>query len=130
MGGITIKEFEDEFHELWSDPEDEQAAEDTLYEEEASIEQHNADYESGKSSFSEKLNELSAMTKDEIELEKEGLVEMDATDYATGLIETPEQERHMSPEDEAYLNAIYEELDRWGIPSSFDARKKGINFLT
>jgi len=124
LGGVTFKEFEDEFHELWSDPDDAADASNELAKEEASIEQHNLDYENGKSSYSEKLNELSALTKDEMEMEKEGL--LDAEHYATGLIETPEEERNMSPEDEAYLDSIYDELDRAYIPSTYDARKKGI----
>merc|ERR550519_1760828 len=89
FAGITIKEFEDEFHELWSDPNDEEAASQELAKEEASIEQHNLD-------------------------------------YATGLIETPENERNISPEDKAYLDSIYEELDRQYVPPSYDARTKGL----
>merc|ERR1719369_2041573 len=109
FAGITIKEFEDEFHELWSDPNDEEAASEELVKEEASIEQHNLDYENGLSSYSEKLNELSAIPMDE---------------FAAGLIETPEEERNISPEDQAYLDSIYEDLDRQSIPSSYDARSK------
>merc|ERR1712088_962232 len=75
----TIKEFEDEFHELWSDPKDEAAAAKELADEEASIEQVNKDYENGKSRV-----------------------------YPTGLIGTPEAERTLSPEDQAYLDKIYE----------------------
>merc|ERR1719436_2113614 len=122
FAGITIKEFEDEFNELWSDPNDEKAASEELAKEEASIEQHNLDYENGLSSYSEKLNELSAIPMDEFEAEKEGALEN--PDYATGLIETPEEERNISPEDQAYLDSIYEELDRQSIPSTYDARSK------
>ena len=125
LAGVTIKEFEDEFHELWSDPDDEAHASHELAQEEASIEQHNLDYENGLSSFSEKLNELSALDVAEMEMEKEGLT-VEPHAYATGLIETPEEERNMSPEDEAYLNSIYDELDRAYVPSTYDARKKGI----
>merc|ERR1719427_516021 len=103
FAGITIKEFEDEFHELWSDPNDEKAASEELAKEEASIEEHNLDYENGLSSYSEKLNELSAIPMDEFEAEKEGALEY--TDYATGLIETPEEERNISDEDQAYLDS-------------------------
>merc|ERR1719295_501806 len=84
FAGVTIKEFEDEFHELWSDPDDEEAASEELAKEEASIEQHNLDYENGLSSYSEKLNELSAIPMDEFEAEKEGALEN--PDYATGLM--------------------------------------------
>merc|ERR1711976_124974 len=93
-----------------------------LAQEEASIEQHNLDYENGLSSYSEKLNELSAIPMDEFEAEKEGALEY--TDFATGLIETPEEERNISDEDQAYLDSIYDELDRQSIPSSYDARSK------
>ena len=81
------------------------------------------DYENGKSSYSEKLNALSALTKDEFEAEKLGGLE--GPIYAKGLIETPEAERTISPEDQAYLNKIYEDLDREYIPSSYDARSYG-----
>ena len=102
FAGVTIKEFENEFHELWSDPDDEKAASQELAQEEASIEQHNLDYENGLSSYSEKLNELSALPMDQFEAEMEGALER--PDYATGLIETPEEERNISPEDKAYLD--------------------------
>merc|ERR1719203_2526503 len=118
----TMTEFEDEFHELWNDPEAEALAAKELADEEASIEQDNLDYENGKSSYSEKLNELSALPIDEFEAEKLGGLE--APEYATGLIETPEEERTISPEDQAYLDSIYEDLDRQSIPSSYDARSK------
>merc|ERR1719273_1804381 len=120
--GITIKEFEDEYNELWSDPEDEAAASEELAKEEESIEQHNLDYENGLSSYSEKMNELSAIPIDEFEMEKLGA--METPEYATGLIETPEEERIISPEDQAYLDSIYEELDRQYVPSTYDARTK------
>merc|ERR1719154_933 len=118
----TMTEFEDEFHELWNDPEAEALAAKELADEEASIEQDNLDYENGKSSYSEKLNELSALPIDEFEAEKLGGLE--APEYATGLIETPEEERTISLEDQAYLDSIYEDLDRQSIPSSYDARLK------
>ena len=81
------------------------------------------DYENGKSSYSEKLNALSALPKDEFEAEKLGGLE--GPIYAKGLIETPEAERTISPKDQAYLNKIYEDLDREYIPSSYDARSYG-----
>ena len=40
---------------------------------------------------------------DEFEAEKEGALEN--PEYATGLIETPEEERNISPEDQAYLDS-------------------------
>merc|ERR1739838_302562 len=85
MPAENITEFEDEFHELWSDPDEMSLAAQELADEEASIEQDNLDYENGKSSFSEKLNALSALPEDEFEAEKLGGLE--APEYATGLIE-------------------------------------------
>ena len=123
MPAENITEFEDEFHELWSDPDEMALAAQELADEEASIEQDNLDYENGKSSYSEKLNALSALPKDEFEAEKLGGIEGPTT-YAKGLIETPEEERIMSVEDQAYLDSIYEDLDRQSIPSSYDARSK------
>merc|ERR1711971_1439478 len=124
MPAENITEFEDEFHELWSDPEEEALAAKELADEEASIEQDNLDYENGKSSYSEKLNALSALPKDEFEAEKFGGLE--GPIYPKGLIETPEAERTLSPEDQAYLNKIYEDMDREYIPSSYDARSYGL----
>merc|ERR1712088_329736 len=95
MPAENITEFEDEFHELWSDPEEEALAAKELADEEASIEQ-------------DKLGGL------------EGPI------YPKGLIETPEAERTLSPEDQAYLNKIYEDMDREYIPSSYDARSYGL----
>ena len=122
MPAENITEFEDEFHELWSDPDEMALAAQELADEEASIEQDNLDYENGKSSYSEKLNALSALPKEEFEAEKLGGLE--APEYATGLIETPEEERTISLEDQAYLDSIYEDLDRQSIPSSYDARSQ------
>ena len=128
MPAENITEFEDEFHELWSDPEEEALAAKELADEEASIEQDNLDYANGKSSYSEKLNALSALPEDEFEAEKVGGIE-GPTGYAKGLIETPEAERTLSPEDQAYLDKIYEDLDREYIPSSYDARSQGTFFF-
>merc|ERR1712088_353545 len=126
MPAENITELEDEFHELWSDPETEALAAKELADEEASIEQDNLDYANGKSSYSEKLNALSALPEDEFEAEKLGGLEGPTTTRAKGLIETPEAERTLSPEDQAYLNKIYEDMDREYIPSSYDARSYGL----
>merc|ERR1719512_415684 len=126
MPAENMTEFEDEFHELWSDPETEALAAKELADEEASIEQDNLDYANGKSSYSEKLNALSALPEDEFEAEKLGGLKGPTTRYAKGLIETPEAERTLSPEDQAYLNKIYEDMDREYIPSSYDARSYGL----
>merc|ERR1711971_1342392 len=125
MPAENITEFEDEFHELWSDPDEMALAAQELADEEASIEQDNLDYENGKYSYSEELNALSALPKEEFEAEKLGGLE-GPTSYAKGLIETPEAERTLSPEDQAYLNKIYEDMDREYIPSSYDARSYGL----
>ena len=79
---MTIKEFEDEFHLKWSDPESEALAAKELADEEASIEQNNLDYENGKSSFSEKLKVLSALPRDQYGHVISGLLNADNTCFS------------------------------------------------
>merc|ERR1719273_2206146 len=76
--GETEKEFEEEFHELFEDPEDEKKAADELKKEEASIEKENEDYDNGLSTYKEKINELSDLTTDEMEKLKEGAIDVKA----------------------------------------------------
>jgi hypothetical protein len=55
--------------------------------------------------ISEKLNELSALTKDQFEEEKEGAIAHEEP-FATGLLETPEEMRKLSREDQEYLDRL------------------------
>jgi hypothetical protein len=42
-----------------------------------------------------------------------------------GLIETPEWARIIKPEDQDWLNEIYNRLDRQEIPAEYDAHTNG-----
>ena len=123
MAGITIKEFEDKYHELFSDPKDEEIAAENLAEVEAEIEQHNKDYENGKSSYSEAVNENSILSQDELLSEKGGMIHLDSRYIGLGLITNPD--RVLSPEEEEYLRHMYADIDRQTIPASYDARTLG-----
>ena len=52
-GGPTFKEFEEEQHEKFMDPEEEAAAAKEFEKHEAQVEENNADYEAGESNFME-----------------------------------------------------------------------------
>merc|ERR1719510_2066497 len=127
--GEGIKEFEDEFGQKFKDPEDEKKAADELAKEEEEIKQNNKDYDDGKSTYKEKINELSDMSEEQMEKLKEGAIPK-AFLRSYGAFEIPEEDRYLSPDDEAYLNSIYEELDELdrasGIPKSYDARDHGL----
>ena len=77
------------------------------------------------------VNALSDIPLDDFEAEKEGGIpdpkpkgmRMERH-LPTGIIEEPEELRVLSPEDQAYLDRIYSELDRY-TPSSYDARDYG-----
>merc|ERR1719266_1007752 len=112
--GEGEKEFEEEFHELFEDPKDEKKAADELAKEEASIEKDNELFDEGKSTWKEQINELSDMSKEEMEKEKEGAFDI------------PEEDRYLSPDDQARLNSIYDELSRASIPDTYDARDSGL----
>jgi len=112
---MTIEEYEKKFGEYWNDPEDLKAAAAELAAAEAEIAA--ADAEDPEA---EKLNELSAIPKDEFEAEKLGALEHES--FAMGLLETPEEMRINSPETQAFLDAFYAEADRIEYPEHFDAR--------
>jgi len=128
----TEKEFEKEFNELFSDSKEEEKAAETLAKEEAEIDKDHEEFLKGESPFDEMVNALSDIPLDDFEAEKEGGIpdpkpkgmRMERH-FPTGIIEEPEELRVLSPEDQAYLDRIYSELDRY-TPSSYDARDYGI----
>jgi C1A family cysteine protease len=124
--GESIEEFEKEFGDYWEDPVQKQQAADELAKEEASIEKDNEDYDNGLSTYKEKINELSDLTTDEMEKLKEGAIDVKARLFATGAFDIPEEDRYLSPDDQAYLNSIYDELSRASIPDTYDARTDGL----
>ena len=121
----SIEQFEKDFHQA-ALPEFEEIAKEELEKEEASIEEQNEAFKEGKSPFSEKLNELSDWTQEQIKAEKEGAIDPNGKiPRFFGLIIPPEEERILSPEAEAYLKSTYERLSRVDLPDSYDARDHG-----
>lgn len=118
----SIKEFEAEFHKLYT-PEEEAEAEKNLLDNEKQIDAQNELFEAGKADFQEAIMEWDDLSDDEFLDEKTGA--LDGMDYATGLLDDPENPWINSEEDEAYLESIYNVSDR-ALPQYFDARQRGI----
>merc|ERR1712024_375040 len=93
----TMKEFEDEFNQIFEDPEKEKEAAHELAKEEAEIDKENELFEKGEANFSEQLQPWDDMSKEEFEKEKEGLLPekeraYDFTNRHMGKLRTPEHE--------------------------------------
>jgi len=129
-GGPTFKEFEEEQHEKFMDPEEEAAAAKEFEKHEAQVEENNADYEAGNSNFMEEVEPWDDESDEEFEKEKEGLIIDDMTrtipeGRGMGLIDTPEHEKVNTPEEIAFFEEIYAKYDRASIPATWDSRAKG-----
>merc|ERR1711993_134555 len=130
-GGPTFKEFEEEQHEKFMDPEEEAVAAKEFAKHEAQVEENNADYEAGTSNFMEEVEPWDDETDEEFEKEKEGLDPPDdmtriiPEERGMGLIVTPEHERINTPEEMAFFDEIYAKYDRASIPATWDSRAKG-----
>ena len=129
-GGQTFKEFEEEQHEKFMDPEEEAAAAKEFEKHEAQVEENNADYEAGESNFMEEVEPWDDESDEEFEKEKEGLIIDDMTrtipeGRGMGLIDTPEHEKVNTPEEMAFFEEIYAKYDRASIPATWDSRAKG-----
>ena len=116
---MSIEEYEKKFGEYWNDPQDLEAAAEELAKAESEISEADAN-----DPEAEKLNELSAIPKDEFESEKLGAIEHES--FAMGLVETPIEMRINSPEDQEYLEEFYASMDRWDYAPSFDGRDHGL----
>merc|ERR1719266_3233 len=124
--GETIQEFEEEFHQKIFPAENEKKAADELAKEEASIEKDNELYDEGLSTWKEKINELSDMSKEEVEKEKEGALDISTHRFAMGAFDLTEEDRYLSPDEQARLDSIYDELSRASIPDEYNAVTAGI----
>merc|ERR1711992_260862 len=129
-GGPTFKEFEEERHEKFMDPEEEAVAAEEFAKHEAQVEENNADYAAGLSNFMEEVEPWDDESDAEFEKEKEGLIIDDMTrtipeGRGMGLIDTPEHERVNTPEEIAFFEEIYAKYDRASIPATWDSRAKG-----
>ena len=123
LAGV-IDSFEEEFHELWNDPKEQESVEKQVEKEEASIEKENEAFAKGEAPFEEQLNPISLIPKKEFEEEKTGLTIEATNKYFTGAIEVPEEFRIMSPDDRSFLDNLYANLSR-ALPASYDARSIG-----
>jgi len=120
----SFDEFEKKHHQ-YALPDEAAKYEDELKEEEKEIQEENEKFKEGKATFSEKVNDLTDWTKDEIEKDKEGAIDP-ATSRFFGLIEPSEEDKMLSPEAEANLKKIYARLARTDVPDSYDARDHGL----
>jgi len=114
------KEFEEKYHELFDNPEDEAKAAAQLAKEEAEIDKENELYAKGEAHYQEGIHEWDDMDDEEFANEKFGLNEKHSRSF--GLIDEPNAEN--TPEERARLDEIYNSLDR-ALPNSFDARAYG-----
>ena len=132
----TMKEFEDEFNQIFEDPEKEKAAAEELAKEEAQIYHQNELFEKGEANFSVQLQPWDDYSEEEFGKEKEGLLPdkdetvraYDFTNRHMGRLETPEHEKVNTPEEIAFLDNLYSKYDRADLPLRWDSRSKG-NYL-
>ena len=90
----TLEEFEEEFGEFTTDPEEEKEWRENLEKTEEEINEQNKKYNAGESGYFDKLNEFSELSDDEFEKEKTGYLPQpdDAREtnyFATGHIAMP-----------------------------------------
>ena len=126
---LTIKEFEEKFHQKFADPKDEADAAKNLAKMEAQIDEQNEKYAKGEANFEEELEPWDDLSEAEELMEKTGLDTSEAERsnpiFRTGLLVTPKHERVNTPEEKAFLDEIYAKYDRGSIPNSWDSRAKG-----
>ena len=124
---LSIKEFEEKFHQKFADPKDEADAAEELAKREAEIDEQNEKFANGEANFDEELEPWDDLSEDEIIKEKTGLEEGEErfNPMRTGLLMKPKHERVNTPEERAFLDEIYAKYDRDSIPASWDSRAKG-----
>ena len=123
----TIKDFEEMFHQSFTDPKAEEAAAKELALKEAEIDKENEDYENGDAHFEEELEPWDDLSEEEFLVEKAGLTP--DGDFRTGLLPTPEEEKVNTPEEREYLENVYAKYDRKRMPRTWDSRALGNNFV-
>merc|ERR1712038_663319 len=120
----TIKDFEEMFHQTFTDPKAEEAAAKELALKEAEIDKENEDYENGDAHFEEELEPWDDLSEEEFLVEKAGLTP--DGDFRTGLLPTPEEDKVNTPEEREYLENVYAKYDRKRMPRTWDSRAKGL----
>ena len=127
---LTIKEFEEKFHQKFANPKDEADAAKNLAKAEAEIDEENEKYAKGEANFEEKLEPWDDLSDEEILKEKTGLLNSkeersNPMRFRTGLLVKPKHERVNTPEERAFLDEIYAKYDRDDLPQAWDSRAKG-----
>ena len=127
---LSLKEFEEKFHQKFASPKDEAAAAKELARREAQIDEENEKYAKGEANFEEELEPWDVFSEDEVLKEKTGLTTSEEERsnpmrFGTGLLVKPKHERVNTPEERAFLDEIYAKYDRESIPKSWDSRAKG-----
>ena len=107
---------------MFSDPEEEAKAAEILEKHEESMEEQNAKFEAGESTWNEELNSMSELSSAEIILEEDG--DVPELRFVPGIIMPSEEDMKLSREDQEYLDNLYRELDenRAYVPASYDSR--------
>ena len=127
---LTIKEFEEKFHQKFANPKDEADAAKNLDKAEAEIDEENEKYAKGEANFEEKLEPWDDLSDDELLKEMTGLTtsvedRLNPMRFRTGLLVRPKHERVNTPEERAFLDEIYAKYDRDNLPQVWDSRAKG-----
>ena len=134
---LSIKEFEEKFHQKFASPKDEADAAENLAKNEAGIDEENEKYAKGEANFEEELEPWDDLSDEEILKEKTGLApegglinwgRSNPMRFRTGLLVKPEHERVNTPEEKAFLDEIYAKYDRDDLPQAWDSRAKGNEF--
>ena len=131
---LTIKEFEEKFHQKFANPKDEADAAENLAKAEAEIDEENEKYAKGEANFEEKLEPWDDLSDDELLKKMTGLTtseedRLNPMRFRTGLLVRPKHERVNTPEERAFLDEIYSKYNRASIPNFWDSRAKGNHSL-
>ena len=113
---LTIKEFEEKFHQKFANPKDEADAAKSLAKAEAEIDEENEKYAKGEANFEEKLEPWDDLSDDELLKEMTGLTtseedRLNPMRFRTGLLVRPKHERVNTPEERAFLDEIYSKYE-------------------
>lgn len=127
----SIDAFDKEFG-IIEDAASKKQDESKLKDVEKEIQEENQKYKSGASTFYEKLNPESLLSKDEFEEEREGLVPENAQTLhmnferrnIPGLLPVTENEKN-DEENILKLEELYKSIDRDSIPASYNSKDLG-----
>jgi len=124
---LTEEEFEEKFNVKINDPEERKREAKILAEVEDEINENNAKFEKGESTYQEELNQYSNLPMDVFEKYREGAKMPEDEGRGLGLLVPPEYIKN-EPENAARMNEIYRqlEMDRQEVPESYDATELGL----